>query len=204
MFLRTLFNSAHHSFGRGCERNVITYSSLIGACEKTGQWELAFELFRRMKSEGIQPNIITFNSMITTCASSAKWAQACEVYNYMIQDGCRPDPTTYLTLLGALMKGRGQWTAALSIAEDMPRNGYSRPDQTIYNALMEILWISGDTSAQTKALQLWRTAQENGIIKSVTHRQSMRTCEPRCLSADSLSSCKAENLLSKSSRVPQP
>ena len=118
-----------------------------------------------MKSEGIQPNIITFNSMITTCASSAKWAQACEVYNYMIQDGCRPDPTTYLTLLGALMKGRGQWTAALSIAEDMPRHGYSRPDQTIYNALMEILWISGDTSAQTKALQLWRTAQENGIIK---------------------------------------
>ena len=35
---------------RGCERNVITYSSLISACEKAGQWELALELFQEMVS----------------------------------------------------------------------------------------------------------------------------------------------------------
>ena len=36
---------------RGCERNVITYSSLISACEKAGRWELALELFREMHTE---------------------------------------------------------------------------------------------------------------------------------------------------------
>ena len=53
---------------KGCERSVITYSSLISACEKAGQWELALELFNEMHSEGCIPNTVTFNSLITACA----------------------------------------------------------------------------------------------------------------------------------------
>ena len=43
---------------RGCERNVITYSSLISACEKCGRWELALELFAEMHREGCKPNVV--------------------------------------------------------------------------------------------------------------------------------------------------
>lgn len=53
---------------KGCERSVITYSSLISACEKAGQWELALELFNEMHHEGCFPNTVTFNSLITACA----------------------------------------------------------------------------------------------------------------------------------------
>ncbi len=53
---------------RGCERSVITYSSLISACEKAGQWELALELFSEMQLEGCRPNVVTYNSLITACA----------------------------------------------------------------------------------------------------------------------------------------
>ena len=53
---------------RGCERNVITYSSLISACEKAGRWELALELFREMHTEGCRPNVVTYNSLIAACA----------------------------------------------------------------------------------------------------------------------------------------
>jgi pentatricopeptide repeat domain-containing protein 1 len=53
---------------RGCERNVITYSSLISACEKAGRWELALDLFREMHTEGCRPNVVTFNSLIAACA----------------------------------------------------------------------------------------------------------------------------------------
>lgn len=44
---------------RGCERSVITYSSLISACEKAGQWELALELFQEMLREQCTPNTVT-------------------------------------------------------------------------------------------------------------------------------------------------
>ena len=43
---------------RGCERNVITYSSLISACEKCGRWQLALELFDEMHREGCKPNVV--------------------------------------------------------------------------------------------------------------------------------------------------
>lgn len=53
---------------KGCERSVITYSSLISACEKAGHWELAMELFNEMHQEGCTPNTVTYNSLITACA----------------------------------------------------------------------------------------------------------------------------------------
>lgn len=53
---------------RGCERNVITYSSLISACEKAGRWELALDLFNEMHREGCKPNVVTYNSLIAACA----------------------------------------------------------------------------------------------------------------------------------------
>jgi pentatricopeptide repeat domain-containing protein 1 len=55
----------------GCERSVITYSALINACEKAGQWELALQLFERMQQEGIAPNTVTYNSLITACTQGA-------------------------------------------------------------------------------------------------------------------------------------
>ena len=36
---------------QGCERSVITYSSLISACEKAGEWKLALQLFEEMRQE---------------------------------------------------------------------------------------------------------------------------------------------------------
>ena len=57
---------------RGCERNVITYSSLISACEKAGRWELALELFREMHTEGCRPNVVTYNSLIAACAQGER------------------------------------------------------------------------------------------------------------------------------------
>lgn len=52
----------------GCERSVITYSALISACEKAGQWQLALNLFNEMLKDKCEPNVITYNSLITACA----------------------------------------------------------------------------------------------------------------------------------------
>ena len=57
---------------RGCERNVITYSSLISACEKAGRWQLALELLEEMHRDGCKPNVVTFNSLIGACGQGAQ------------------------------------------------------------------------------------------------------------------------------------
>lgn len=69
---------------RGCERNVITYSSLISACEKAGRWELALQLFDRMHQEGCRPNVVTYNSLIAACShgESMTGCDSCWCYYY--------------------------------------------------------------------------------------------------------------------------
>ena len=57
---------------RGCERNVITYSSLISACEKAGRWQLALELLEEMHRDGCKPNVVTFNSLIAACGQGMR------------------------------------------------------------------------------------------------------------------------------------
>ena len=56
---------------RGCERNVITYSSLISACEKSGRWQLALDLFAEMHREGCKPNVVR------------TWPQMCHAEGYL-------------------------------------------------------------------------------------------------------------------------
>ena len=58
---------------QGCQRSVITYSSLISACEKAGEWRLALQLLEEMRREGCNPNVISYNSLITACAQGV-WA----------------------------------------------------------------------------------------------------------------------------------
>ena len=56
---------------RGCERNVITYSSLVAACEKAGRWQLALELLDSMHRDACKPNAVTFNALISACAQGS-------------------------------------------------------------------------------------------------------------------------------------
>ena len=46
---------------------VITYSLLIGACEKGKQLERGLELFEAMQRQGMLPNVVTYNALISTC-----------------------------------------------------------------------------------------------------------------------------------------
>ena len=56
-----------------CERSVITFSSLISACEKAGNWQMAVRFFEQMDHERCLPNTVTFNSLITACGQGAPW-----------------------------------------------------------------------------------------------------------------------------------
>ena len=63
----------HEMINQKCERSVITFSSLISACEKAGNWQMAVRFFGQMHEERCQPNTVTFNSLITACAQGALW-----------------------------------------------------------------------------------------------------------------------------------
>lgn len=64
--------------GRPSACSVITYSSLISACEKAGRWETALQLFDEMQRDGCTPNTVTYNSLITACGQGeCAWRLCC-------------------------------------------------------------------------------------------------------------------------------
>ena len=57
---------------KGIVADTITYSALISACEKGGQWERALELAREIERKGIVADTITYSALITACEVSRK------------------------------------------------------------------------------------------------------------------------------------
>ncbi|EFN53189.1 hypothetical protein CHLNCDRAFT_25863, partial [Chlorella variabilis] len=113
--------------------NVITFSSLISACERSGRCDLALRLFDEMRREGCRPNVVTYNGLIGACAQAGMWAKAAEVFDSMIGGGVRPDAVTFSVLVAAYERG-GQWRRCLQAFEQMQQQGF-RPDACVYNVV---------------------------------------------------------------------
>lgn len=145
------------------ERSVITYSSVISACEKAGQWETALRIFDEMQMDGCAPNTVTYNSLITACAQGSQWEKASNVFEQMTNQGCTPDVVTYTALISAFERG-GQWQKALQAFHKMCVQG-CKPDVIVYNAIIDTMWETGIAWAQSKALQLYSTAVQQGHFR---------------------------------------
>lgn len=148
------------------DRSVITYSSIISACEKAGQWETALKIFAEMQQNGCAPNTVTYNSLITACAQGGRWEKANEVFEQMGTQGCTPDVVTYTALISAFERG-GQWQFALQAFHKMCVQG-CKPDAIVYNAIIDTLWETGIIWAQTKALELFYSAVQQGQFRQET------------------------------------
>lgn len=73
---------------RGLAPSAITYSSVINACAKGGQWELALELLREMRQRrDLAPNAITYNAAIDACTSGGEWQRALSLFDEMVARG---------------------------------------------------------------------------------------------------------------------
>ncbi|KXZ56011.1 hypothetical protein GPECTOR_2g1563 [Gonium pectorale] len=145
------------------DRSVITYSSLISACEKAGQWETALRIFAEMQQDNCLPNTVTYNSLVTACAQGGQWEKATEVFEQMNAHGCTPDVVTYTALISAYERG-GQWQKALQAFHKMCVQG-CKPDAIVYNAIIDTLWETGIIWAQSKALQLFLKAVQQGHFR---------------------------------------
>ena len=47
--------------------NIITYNSLISACEKAGRLDQALAVFDKLLASGLDPDVITYSALISAC-----------------------------------------------------------------------------------------------------------------------------------------
>mmetsp|Transcript_6182 Transcript_6182/g.20777 ORF Transcript_6182/g.20777 Transcript_6182/m.20777 type:complete len:562 (+) Transcript_6182:785-2470(+) len=116
------------------EPNTVTYSALVTACEKGGQWERAFEVVETMRAKGVKPNEYTFAALISACEKCGHVKGALRAYEMMREEGVKPDVVTFNALVSACEKSR-RWEQAVVVVDEMRSLGL-RPNLRTYNALI--------------------------------------------------------------------
>ena len=58
------------------ERNIITYSSLIAAADRAGQWQQGLTIWHHMSGDRCHPNLPAYNSAVS-CSAQGTLLQSC-------------------------------------------------------------------------------------------------------------------------------
>ena len=78
----------HQIDERFLDPNLISYSSTISSCEKSGhRWHLALQLFQDMLSDVITPDVVCYNSVISACEKGMQWQTALHFFDEMLLVG---------------------------------------------------------------------------------------------------------------------
>ena len=122
--------------------NMYSYTALISALARVGDWKLAEKYFSEMTARAetdpsVAPNCVTFSSMISVYEKAGKFDLAIQLYERQIKAKIQPDLITYMSVLGAC-KGSGEekmLERAAEIIEDMHASDLTATSTT-YLAVM--------------------------------------------------------------------
>ncbi|KAB2623297.1 pentatricopeptide repeat-containing protein [Pyrus ussuriensis x Pyrus communis] len=106
--------------------DVVTFTSLISASCKSGNWEEAVMLFKTMIDHVVLPNIVTYGAVLDALCKEGKTAEALNLVEEMIRRGEKPDVVIYNSLINGLCRTR-QWREATRLFDKMVCHGIS-PD----------------------------------------------------------------------------
>lgn len=65
-----------------------TYTTLMSACTRHGQWQRALEAFCRMEAAGLQPDVLAYNSGISAYAAAGLWEKAWALFSSALLECC--------------------------------------------------------------------------------------------------------------------
>jgi len=108
---------------RGVRPNTYTYSALISACSSAGDWDLAVDVFHRMKTAATsdprcRPNQVTFNAIISASERGGHYDVCLACFQDMMNTEYSPDSVTYCSAINACQK-LGRWEEAERILSVM-------------------------------------------------------------------------------------
>jgi pentatricopeptide repeat domain-containing protein 1 len=95
---KSIFNELMET--KNLRPNVYTYGSLMHACARAKNHQLALKYLNQMIENGIVPNQVVFTSAMEACAMSGNYKEALLVMDRMKKNNLRPD----LTMVNAAIK----------------------------------------------------------------------------------------------------
>jgi pentatricopeptide repeat protein len=148
-------DSSREIFDRMEQKNVISWSAMIGAYGYHGQGREALELFHMMLNSGIIPNRITFISLLYACSHAGLVDDGLQLFSLMsVSYGVRPDVKHYTCMVDLLGRA-GRLDQALRLIENME----VEKDEGIWCAFLGACRIHRQVDLAEKAAKLLLSPQ---------------------------------------------
>ncbi|KAJ0972768.1 hypothetical protein J5N97_020727 [Dioscorea zingiberensis] len=132
------------------ERDVITWSTMIGGLATHGKAYEAVELFLEMETDGtVKPNCITFLGLLSACAHAGLLDEGLKYFDSMLQVyRIAPEVEHYGCLIDILGRS-GCIRRALEVIKGMPMPA----DAAIWGSLLNACRIHGDVDTAVIAME---------------------------------------------------
>jgi pentatricopeptide repeat protein len=142
--------------------NAVIYCSVLKGFAHEKKMERVWNVWEDMFNSKVMPSITTFNALIDACARNGAMDRIAQLLAEMKDHGLKPNLITYSTVL----KGhclRGDIRAAFDVLEDMRNKTSLKPDEIMYNTLLD---GCAQSSLAEEGLKLLQRMQDEGIRPS--------------------------------------
>ena len=82
---------ARQAFDNLTNRNVVSWTAMVGANAGSGRGVEAYDLYLKMKEEGFQPDAVTYISLLNDCASTGALEWVKDVHRHILEGGYESD-----------------------------------------------------------------------------------------------------------------
>merc|ERR1711879_965309 len=100
----------------------MTYTTVISACGKCGQWQEALTLLEEMHRGRLESNAVSHNAAISACQKAKETAKALQSFQKMRQRFLGPDTITYSSAISACEQDV-DWQQALHLLGEADLSG---------------------------------------------------------------------------------
>ena len=121
------------------------------------EYDIAMELFRRMKAVGHKPKSTVLNGLLTLCHTKAHLSCALEIFAELSSMECTPNDSAYMALIRCYSDG-GQVDIALSLIDKMKALSMELKLRT-YHPILEAASSLGDFECSLSVVKQMMTDQ---------------------------------------------
>mmetsp|Transcript_53895 Transcript_53895/g.157224 ORF Transcript_53895/g.157224 Transcript_53895/m.157224 type:complete len:1072 (-) Transcript_53895:98-3313(-) len=142
--------------------NAVVFGSVLKGYGRARNMERVASVFEEMLARGIKPSVVTYNAVIDACARNGQMERVPELLAGMRRRGLEPNLITYSTLIKGFAQ-KGDMPSALSVLEDLKKEPGCKPDEVVYNTLLDGCLHAGLAS---EGERLFAEMQKQGVAPS--------------------------------------
>lgn len=142
--------------------NSVVYCSILKGFTRERRLDRVWTVFKEMLSQDVDLSVVTFNTVLDACARCGSMDQVPKLLADMRSAGVKANIITYSTMIKGYCQ-KGQVPRAFSVIEEMRRETDLKPDEIMYNSLLD---GCAQSNLVDEGLQLLQQMQAEGVPPS--------------------------------------